>query len=165
MQKRIKYIVYGIYDNAGHLKYIGCTHQDLNLRLYQILQEVNQFKDQNRGVPFFEFFSNYIGQNKKPLIKEIKSFYNPKKAGEFEYELMTITPNIVNRTIHKHKIYQGCKLKLKNDSPSITNRCECLLCGKRFKTTLGIGVHLGVIHNEQRNNQNTKIHYELKRSI
>lgn len=153
---KTKYVVYGIYDDADDIKYIGCTKQNLDLRLYQLLQEVNQFKDQNRGVPFFEFFVKYIRQNRKPLIKKIKSFYNPKKAGEYEYELMINIPDLINRTNHKHQIYQGSRLKSKTILKM--NKYECLLCNKRFKNLLGIGVHLGVIHNEQRGDSNTIIH-------
>lgn len=102
----LKYTVYGIYDNNDCLKYVGCTQMKLKTRLQQFIYNAKYFliKDTH-----YYFLNGYKDSEKKPIIKAIKKFSDPKEAGAFEYKLIIETPNLINRSKSKQKIYQGYK--------------------------------------------------------
>ena len=97
---KLKYTVYGIYDDDGRLKYIGCTKIKLSTRLCNLLSGSTYG---GRMDSYAKFFIQYINKGKRPIIKALKSFSNPKEAGEFEYKLIIETPNLINRSKRKQK--------------------------------------------------------------
>lgn len=103
----LKYTVYGIYDNNDCLKYVGCTQMKLKTRLQQFFYDAAHYflrKDTH-----YLFFKEYTDKGEKPTIKSIRHFSDPKEAGAYEYKLITETPNLINRSKRKQKIYQGYK--------------------------------------------------------
>lgn len=103
---KLKYTVYGIYDDNDCLKYVGCTQMKLKTRLQQLLFDAKYFRRKDQH---YFFFKEYKDKGEKPIIKVIKRFSDPVEAGKYEYELIIETPNLINRSKRNQKIYQGYK--------------------------------------------------------
>lgn len=95
----IIYKVYGIYDENGNLKYVGCTKGEVRKRVMTHISESSYCEF--RKSAYSIFFNQFYKTKKLPEFKTIAEFSNPHDAGDFECMLQDQNKGLVNKVKYK----------------------------------------------------------------